>query len=57
MSLKYEPSSEPLHNSAKLLFLHRELYLNRYVCERKGLFHYPARELKLAQSLASVVTG
>ena len=25
MSFKYEPSSEPLHNSAKELFLHREL--------------------------------
>ena len=26
MSLKYEPSSEPLYNSAKYLFLNRELY-------------------------------
>ena len=26
MSLKYEPSSEPLHISAKQLFLNRELY-------------------------------
>jgi len=26
MSLKYEPSSEPLHISAKWLFLNRELY-------------------------------
>ena len=26
MSLNYEPSSEPLHNTAKQLFLNRELY-------------------------------
>ena len=26
MSLKYEPSSEPLHNSAKKFFFTRELY-------------------------------
>ena len=26
MRLEYEPSSEPLHNSAKYSFLNRELY-------------------------------
>ena len=26
MSLKYEPSSEPIHNSARKLFLNREIY-------------------------------
>ena len=30
MSLKYEPSSEPLHISAKELFLNRELYRTQY---------------------------
>jgi len=32
MSLKYEPSSEPLHNSAKWLFLNRELYRTVQLC-------------------------
>ena len=49
MSLKYEPSSEPLHISAKWLFLNSERYLSvqvvryreavRVKSEEKGGFH------------------
>ena len=37
MSLKYEPASEPLHISAKWLFLNRELYLSQVVPPLSGL--------------------
>ena len=35
MSLNYQPSSEPLHNSAKQLFLNQELYLVLIEGERR----------------------